>query len=80
MLVWIENAPKLEKNTEEEIIQFVDNYLACSTDDGEIGQLVELQSHKHSKFAERKERQYADLDFLCLLSQEHCYCILWMKT
>ena len=38
-----------KKNTEEEIIQFVDNYLTCSTDDEEIGELVDLQSHKHSK-------------------------------
>ena len=25
MLIWIENAPTLEKNSEQEIVQFVDN-------------------------------------------------------
>ena len=63
MLIWIENAPKLEKNTEEEIIQFVDNYLTCSTDDGEIGQLVELQSHKHSKSCRKKGKAICRFGF-----------------
>ena len=39
MLIWIESAPKLEKNTEEEIIQFVDNYLTCSSDDEKLRDL-----------------------------------------
>ena len=30
MLVWVENAPTLETKSEEEIIEFVDQYLACS--------------------------------------------------
>ena len=32
MLVWIENAPTLETNSEREIVQFVDKYLTCNTD------------------------------------------------
>ena len=32
MLVWIQNAPTLETNSEEEIVQFVDQYLTCNTD------------------------------------------------
>ena len=63
MLIWIENAPKLEKNTEEEIIQFVDNYLTCSTDDEEIGELVELQSHKHSKSCRKKGKAICRFGF-----------------
>ena len=32
MLVWIENAPTLETNSEKEIVQFVDQYLTCNTE------------------------------------------------
>ena len=49
MLVWIENAPTLEKNSEEEIVQFIDKHITCSADDAESAHLVELQTHKHSK-------------------------------
>ena len=42
MLVWIENAPTLEKNSEEKIVKFVDNYLTCSANDDETAHLVEL--------------------------------------
>ena len=49
MLVWIENAPTLEKKSEEEIVQFVDQYLTCSADNKETTNLVNLQTHKHSR-------------------------------
>ena len=68
LLVWIDNAPSLEKNSEEEIGQFVDKYLTYSVNNEETAHLVELQTHKHSKTCrKKKERQYVDLDFLCLL-------------
>ena len=54
MLVWIENAPTLEKNSEEVIVQFVDQYLTCSADNKETAYLVNLQTHKHSRTS-RKE-------------------------
>ena len=49
MLVWIENTPTLEKKSEEEIVQFVDQYLTCSADNKETANLVNLQTHKHSR-------------------------------
>ena len=54
MLVWIENAPTLETNFEEEIVQFVDKYLTCNTDNEKTANLVGLQSHKHSKTCRKK--------------------------
>ena len=54
MLVWIENAPTLEKNSEEEIVQFVDKHLICGVNDEETAQLVELQTHKHSRTCRKK--------------------------
>ena len=64
MLIWIENAPTLEKNSEEEIVQFVDKHLNCGVNDEETAQLVELQTHKNSRTCRKRERQYVDLDFL----------------
>ena len=54
MLVWIENAPTLEKNSEEEIVQFVDKHLTCGVNDDETAQLVELQTHRHSRTCRKK--------------------------
>ena len=75
MLVWIENTPTLDKNSEEEIVQFVDQYLTCSADNKETANLVNLQTHKHSRTCRKKGNQYVDLDFHCPHSQEQCCCI-----
>ena len=63
MLVWIDNAPSLEKNSEEEIVQFVDKYLTCSVNDEETAHLVELQTHKHSKTCRRKGKAICRFGF-----------------
>ncbi|MCG8076810.1 MAG: AAA family ATPase [Candidatus Thiodiazotropha taylori] len=54
MLVWIENSPKFEKNSDEEIVKFVDQYLTCSIEHDDISDLVDLQMHKHSKSCRKK--------------------------
>ena len=73
-LVWIENAPTLERSSREEIEQFVDNELTCNADNEETVSLVHLQTHKHSRnCAERRENQYVDLDFQFFPFQEPCY-------
>ena len=54
MLVWVENAPTLETNSEEEIVQFVDRYLTCSIDNEKTANLINLQSHKHSRTCRKK--------------------------
>lgn len=33
MIVWIENAPKYHENNEQEIVNYVDNYLECETNE-----------------------------------------------
>ena len=40
MLNWIENAPTLETNSEGEIVQFVDKYRTCNTDNEKTANLV----------------------------------------
>ena len=78
MLVWIENAPTLERSTKEEIEQFVDSYLTCNADNEETVSLVKLQTHNIPELVERKENQYVDLDFHCLPFQEQC-CYIHLK-
>ena len=63
MLVWIDNAPSLEKNSEEEIVQFVDKYLTCSVNDTETAHLVELQTHKHSRTCRKKGKAICRFGF-----------------
>ena len=54
MLVWIENAPTLDKNSEEEIVEFVDQYLTCSADNKET---ANTQTFKNLQ-KEGKTRMY----------------------
>ena len=63
MLVWVENAPTLETNSEEEIIQFVDQYLTCSSDNEKTADLVKLQSHKHSRTCRKKGKPICRFGF-----------------
>ena len=63
MLVWIENAPTLETNSEEEIVQFVDQYLTCNTDNENTANLVGLQSHKHSRTCRKKGKPICRFGF-----------------
>ena len=63
MLVWIENAPTLEANSEKEILQFVDQYLTCSTENEKTVNLVSLQSHKHSRTCRKKEKPICRFGF-----------------
>ena len=55
MLVWIENAPTLKKNSEEGIVQFVDKYLTCNINNEETASFVNLQTHKHSRTCRKKK-------------------------
>ena len=63
MLVWIENAPTLEKNSELEIVQFVDKHLTCSSNNEESAHLVELQTHKHSRTCRKKGKAVCRFGF-----------------
>ena len=75
MLVWIENAPTLEKNSEEEIVQFVDKHITCSADDAERAHLVELQTHKHSKTCRKKRKAICRFGFPLPPLLKQCCCI-----
>ena len=63
MLVWIENAPTLETNSERKIVQFVDTYLTCNADNEKTANLVSLQSHKHSITCRKKGKPICRFGF-----------------
>ena len=67
MLVWIENVPTLENNSEEEIVQFVDQYHSCNADNEETANLVTLQTHKHSRTCRKKGKPLPPLPRTMLL-------------
>ena len=58
MLMWIENAPTLGGNTNEEIGNFVDRYVTCTkvVNDENLQELVERQEHKHSRTCKKKKK------------------------
>jgi hypothetical protein len=63
MKAWIENSPKMNENSVEEIIEFIDKYLTCSSDQSDFQNLVELQTHKHSRTCRKKEDKVCRFGF-----------------
>ncbi|XP_076132870.1 uncharacterized protein LOC143114916 [Alosa pseudoharengus] len=58
-LFWVENAPQIDKNTDEEVVEFVDRYVTCETpcDDSvllDIVSTVQQHSKRHSKTCKKK--------------------------
>ena len=54
MIVWVENAPKYNSCTNEEITTYVDKYLKCCSDEAHLHDLIQLQIHKHSRTCRKK--------------------------
>ena len=63
MLVWVENAPTLDTNSEDEIVKFVGQYLTCSAEKNETLELVKLQTHKHSRTCRKKGKPVCRFGF-----------------
>ncbi|XP_062614811.1 uncharacterized protein LOC134276593 [Saccostrea cucullata] len=61
MIVWIENAPKYHENNEQEIVNYVDNYLKCEKNE-EDG-LSDLQVHKHSQTCKKRGKAVCRFGF-----------------
>ena len=63
MLAWIENASTFDKNSEEEIVKFVDKYLICNIDNEETASFVNLKTHKHSRTYRKKGKPICKFEF-----------------
>ena len=56
MLLWVKDAPEIDKCSDREVIRFIDTYQTCSVpkDDLELKELVsKLQTHIHSSTCRR---------------------------
>ncbi|XP_033847315.1 uncharacterized protein LOC117393232 [Periophthalmus magnuspinnatus] len=58
-LFWIEDAPEIGKNTDEEVVQFIDKYITCEipTLDHQLAETVtsvQQHSQRHSKTCKKK--------------------------
>ena len=48
-LFWVEDAPELDKDSDADVVKFIDGYLTCQRyDSGELSYLTNLHEHKHS--------------------------------
>ncbi|XP_044191600.1 LOW QUALITY PROTEIN: uncharacterized protein LOC122969723, partial [Thunnus albacares] len=59
-LFWIEGAPQIDKNTDEEVVEFIDKYVTCelpSDDDTLLDIVSSVQTHskRHSKSCRKKK-------------------------
>ena len=55
MLTWIENAPAYNVDCDENVIAYVDRHVSCSRQaTPELQELVDLQTHKHSRTCRKK--------------------------
>lgn len=59
-LFWIEGAPQIDKNTDEEVVEFIDKYVLCelpSDDDALLDIVSSVQTHskRHSKSCRKKK-------------------------
>ena len=53
ILTWIENAPVYNKDLNEKVVEYIDKHVSCSKS-GEFEDLINLQTHKHSKTCRKK--------------------------
>jgi hypothetical protein len=49
MLTWIDGAPQLDKDSDEVLVQFIDQYVSCSLSEISDITFIQLQIHKHSR-------------------------------
>lgn len=58
-LFWVENAPQIDKNSDDEVVQFVDTYVSCKLpcdDENLLEKVTTVQQHSksHSKSCKKK--------------------------
>ncbi len=62
-LFWIKNAPEYGKNSDDDIIKFIDTYVSCKADFNDLTELVNLQRHKHSKTCKKRGHAVCRFNF-----------------
>ncbi|XP_074526296.1 uncharacterized protein LOC141790369 [Halichoeres trimaculatus] len=67
-LFWIEGAPKIGKNTDEEVVAFIDKYVSCelpSDDDTLLDIVTSVQTHskRHAKTCRKSKKSKCRFNF-----------------
>ena len=62
-LMWIEGAPLYQKNSDDDVIKFIDKYVTCSSCRAEISGLISLQTHKHAKSCKKRGQEICRFNF-----------------
>ncbi|KAL9956638.1 hypothetical protein ACROYT_G038144 [Oculina patagonica] len=62
-LFWVKNAPQYGENANNDIVKFVDSYVACKVDSNELGDLVNLQRHRHSRTCKKQGHKICRFNF-----------------
>ncbi|XP_033756117.1 uncharacterized protein LOC117338862 [Pecten maximus] len=64
MMIWTENAPKYNIDSEEDIIRYVDKHVTCSLAvDDDMQEFIKMQVHKHSKTCKKGGRSVCRFGF-----------------
>uniref|UniRef100_A0A672HNV9 ATP-dependent DNA helicase n=2 Tax=Salarias fasciatus TaxID=181472 RepID=A0A672HNV9_SALFA len=84
-LFWIEGAPKIDQNTDEEVVEFIDKYVTCelpSDDDALLDIVSSVQTHskRHSKSCRKNKttcrfhfpKPATTRTFLCKMKECRC--------
>ena len=63
MMLWLENAPVLGVDKDDNVISFIDRITTCEkpNDSHELLDLVNRQSHRHSHTCRKNQKLFADL-------------------
>ena len=64
-LFWVKEAPQYEKNSNEDIVKFVDKYITCQKSDSsnEMEELINLQTHRHAKTCKKTGHNVCRFNF-----------------
>lgn len=62
MLVWIKDAPTVQKNTYEEVAEFVDKYITCDAQSADP-HLINYQTHRHARTCMKKNKPICRFNF-----------------
>lgn len=64
-LFWVKHSPQNEKSANEEVVDFVDKYIACANDNSsdELKDLVNLQLHRHAKTCKKQGHKICRFNF-----------------
>ena len=72
-LFWINSAPQYGKDSNDDIVKFVDKYVSCKADSDELGDLVNLQRHRHSKTCKKQGHKICRFNFPLITSHAKNY-------